>query len=144
MTDVGALVVAGSVAGCVGAGDSRETVSGDGRDGDGSPGVTVEMTNELRFDPVERSVDVGQTVIWTNVGAVEHTVTAYEDRIPGDAEYFASGGFDGEKTARGAFPNEGGIADGESYDVTFTTAGTYEYFCIPHESTGMTATIEVT
>lgn len=143
MTGVGTLVVAGSLAGCANAGNSSDNIGGDDGDGDDSPGVTVEMTNELMFDPVELSVNVGQTVIWTNVGAVEHTVTAYEDRIPGDAEYFASGGSDSEKTARDAFPNKGGIASAESYAVTFEKAGTYEYFCIPHESTGMTGTIEI-
>lgn len=141
---MGTLVVAGSLAGCASGGDSADNIGGGDGGGGGSPGVTVEMTNELLFDPVELSVNVGQTVTWTNVGAVEHTVTAYEDRIPGDAEYFASGGSNGEKAARDAFPKKGGIAGSESYAVTFKKAGTYEYFCIPHESTGMTGKVEVT
>ena len=28
----------------------------------------------------------------------------------------------------------GNVAEGETFEHTFDTAGTYEYFCIPHET----------
>jgi len=56
--------------------------------------------------------------------------------------YFASGEFDSEGTARDNI-NEGLVAAGEAYEHTFERAGTYEYYCIPHESSGMTGTVRV-
>lgn len=102
----------------------------------------MDMTDDLVFDPAEVSVATGDTVVWENVGSVTHSVTAYEERIPDGAAYFASGGFDTEQAARDAYP-EGSIGGGEPFEHTFETAGTYEYFCIPHEGAGMTGTVEV-
>ncbi|WP_255151277.1 plastocyanin/azurin family copper-binding protein [Halorarius halobius] len=103
---------------------------------------TVDMTDGLVFDPDSIAIAPGDTVVWENVGTVGHSVTAYEDDIPDEAAYFASGGFDGESAARSGYP-EGDIPGGESYEHTFEVEGTYEYFCIPHESAGMLGTVEV-
>ncbi|WP_267642599.1 plastocyanin/azurin family copper-binding protein [Haloarchaeobius amylolyticus] len=103
---------------------------------------TVDMTDTLVFDPAELIIAPGDTVEWVNVGNVGHSVTAYEDQIPADAEYFASGGFASETAARTGYP-EGDIGGGGSYSHTFEVVGTYEYFCIPHEGVGMVGTIEV-
>ncbi|QZX99071.1 plastocyanin/azurin family copper-binding protein [Halobaculum rubrum] len=108
---------------------------------------TVEMTDNLVFDPEEVAVTPGTTVVWENVGNIGHSVTAYEEDLPADAEFFASGGFETEDAARSAYsagdPDSGDIAGGETYEYTFETEGTYPYFCIPHESAGMLGTIEV-
>jgi len=104
--------------------------------------VTIDMTDGLVFDPDETTVAPGTTVVWETVGSIGHSVTAYEDGIPDDAEYFASGGFDSEDAARDAYP-EGDVAEGETYEHTFEVEGTYEYFCIPHESAGMVAELTV-
>ena len=103
---------------------------------------TVEMTDELVFDPDSITVAPGDTVVWENVGSVGHSITAYEDEIPDGADYFASGGFDSEEAARGAYP-EGDIGGGGSYEHTFDATGEYGYFCIPHESVGMVGTVTV-
>ncbi|NHN58080.1 plastocyanin/azurin family copper-binding protein [Halorussus rarus] len=103
---------------------------------------TIDMTDNLVFDPDEATVAPGTTVVWDNVGTVGHSVTAYEDEIPEDAAYFASGGFDGEQAARNAYP-EGDVAGGETYQHTFEVEGTYGYFCIPHETAGMVAELTV-
>ena len=122
------LTVAGGFAGCLG----------------GSPASskTVDMTDDLAFRPDAVSVAQGGTVTWENVGAVGHTVTAYEDRLPDGATYFASGAFESERAARNDVTG-GLIGEGETYTHTFDVRGTYEYFCIPHESTGMVGTVEV-
>lgn len=125
----GALVVAGSMAGC-------------GDTGGGGGGNTVEMTSDLTFEPSDLSVATGETVLWENVGGGDHSVTASEGDIPDGATYFASGGFDSESGARDGWP-EGAISEGETYEHTFETAGTYQYFCIPHEAAGMKGTITV-
>jgi plastocyanin len=120
-----------------------------GNDGNSTQGSgnTVEMTSGLKYDPETITVSVGDTVTWKNTGSVGHSVTAYEDKIPDGAAYFASGGFDSESAARDAYTpgdaDSGDIPGGESYEHTFDTAGTYEYFCIPHESSGMKGTVEV-
>ena len=127
--------VAASFAGC-----ASGATSGDGGDGDN----TVDMTDNLQFVPKTLSVSVGDTVTWKNVGGVGHSVTAYEGKIPDGADYFASGGFDGEKAARRGYPAKGNVPAEETYEHTFEVAGAYEYFCIPHEATNMVGTIEVT
>lgn len=122
-----ALLAVG-IAGCMSSGPASER--------------TVEMAGGLAFDPETVTVAVGGTVEWTNASDVEHTVTAYEERIPEDAEYFASGGFESEEAARSNL-SEGLLSPGETYEHTFERAGTYEYYCIPHEGSGMVGTVRV-
>ncbi len=102
------------------------------------------MTDELVFVPDSTTVEPGTTVVWENVGEIGHTVTAYEDDIPDDAAFFSSGDFEDEQSARDAYPDEGNVPGGESYEHTFEVEGTYEYFCIPHEDVGMIAELVVT
>lgn len=123
----GATVALAATAGCLGGED-------------GSP-RTIEM-NEMSFIPSSTSVTAGSKVRWKNTTDVKHTVTAYEKKIPEDAAYFASGEFDSEQTARNNL-TEGLIAPGETYKYTFEVTGAYEYFCIPHESSGMVGTVRV-
>jgi plastocyanin len=103
---------------------------------------TVDMTDDFTFEPETVTVARDGTVTWVNVGSVRHTVTAYEDGIPDGAAYFASGGFDAERTARNNVTG-GLIASGEAYEHTFEEAGTYDYFCIPHEGSGMVGTVRI-
>lgn len=114
-----------------------------GNSGDFVETSTVDMTDELTFDPKQIQVSVGTTVTWENVGSIGHTITAYEDEIPDGAAYFASGGFDNEEAARDGYPQQGNVLGGESYEYTFETAGEYGYFCIPHELNGMVGTVKV-
>lgn len=103
---------------------------------------TIEMTDNLVYNPDSVTVAPGITVVWQNTGSIGHSVTAYENEIPGEAEYFASGGFDSEQAARQVYP-EGEIGSGEQYQHTFQVEGSYRYFCIPHETAGMVTSLEV-
>ena len=125
-----------SISGCL-------AVSSTGRT-DCSEGCDVGMSASA-FRPAEYEVSVGETVVWENTSSKAHTVTAYEDAIPAEGAYFASGGFDSESAARDAwFDSRGGaIPSGESYEHTFEVAGTYNYVCVPHERGGMTGKIVV-
>ncbi|MFC7081048.1 plastocyanin/azurin family copper-binding protein [Halorussus caseinilyticus] len=125
---------AGTVASSYAAGKAEARAQGNQR--------TIDMTDGLVFDPEETTVAPGTTVVWENVGSVGHSVTAYEDEIPDEAQYFASGGFDSEEAARSAYP-DGDIAGGETYQHTLEVEGTYGYFCIPHETAGMVAELTV-
>ncbi|MEF8828446.1 MAG: plastocyanin/azurin family copper-binding protein [Haloarcula sp.] len=126
--------------------DGGDTESGDGGSGsEWTETSTVDMTDELAYEPKKIQVEAGTTVTFENVGSIGHTVTAYEDEIPDGADYFASGGFDSLQAAKDGYSNgqEGNIPEGESYEVTLETTGTYEYYCIPHEMNGMVGTIKV-
>ncbi|MFB6097131.1 MAG: plastocyanin/azurin family copper-binding protein [Haloferacaceae archaeon] len=135
---LGAMGVAGagSLAGC-------GTVLGSGGDFD----VATRATS---FDPPTVTVGVGEEVVWYNTSARGHTVTAYDDGIPEEADYFASGGFDSEDEAREAWNNwrsdpekNGLITSGESYSHTFEVPGRYRYVCLPHEQAGMVGMVVV-
>jgi plastocyanin len=105
------------------------------------------MNDALAFAPGEITIAPGDTVVWENVGSVGHSVTAYQDELPEGAAYWASGGFDSEDAARGAYsagdPDSGDVPGGETYEHTFETTGEYGYFCIPHEAAGMVGTVVV-
>ena len=124
-------------------GTTTATGTATGGGGGGGETHTVDMTDQLVFDPEDITIAPGDTVVWENVGSVGHSVTAYEEQIPDGATYFASGGFDSEQAARDGYPAEGNIPGGEAYEHTFQTTGTYEYFCIPHETVGMVGTVTV-
>ncbi|NHX35756.1 MULTISPECIES: plastocyanin/azurin family copper-binding protein [Halolamina] len=124
-------------------GNGTATGTSTGGGGGGGETHTVDMTDDLVFDPDEITIAPGDTIVWENVGTVGHSVTAYEDEIPEEAEYFASGGFDAEQPARDAYPEQGDIPGGESYEHTFEVEGEYGYFCIPHEQVGMVGTVIV-
>lgn len=110
---------------------------------DASTGTAmVEMVEGQRFKPDAAVVPAGTTVTFVNESAEAHTVTAYQDEIPDDAKYFASGDFLTEAEARDNLA-DGIIGQEDTFEVTFGVAGTYEYFCIPHESQGMKARIVV-
>lgn len=108
----------------------------------GSGEAAVEMTDDQRFDPAEITVAPGQTISFENISSEAHTVTAYGDEIPQQADYFSSGGLPSEEAARAELAAALVAADG-TYEVTLQEPGTYRYFCIPHEEAGMKGTIVV-
>ena len=125
----GAALALSSTTGCLGAGGSGGS-------------KRVSMAEGFAFSPERVQTATETTVQWVNDSDVGHTVTAYEAGIPDRAAYFASGGFETERGARNDV--QGGLLDsGASYEHTFDVAGTYEYFCVPHESSGMTGTVVV-
>lgn len=98
----------------------------------------------VAFEPESLTVSAGDTVAWSFAAGEPHSVTAYEEGIPDDATYWASGGFDSETAARDGWENgKGAVADGQSYVHTFETSGTHDYLCIPHEAAGMVGTVTV-
>ena len=66
-------------------------------------------TDDWGYDPAALEVGVGDTVVWTNTGSVDHTVTADD------------GSFD-----------SGNIAPGGTWEFTFEEVGEYSYKCSPH------------
>jgi plastocyanin len=95
------------------------------------------MTDDpYRFQPSVLTIPAGTTVTWTNTASVVHTVTDDPSKAFNSAD---------AALPAGAQPwDSGGISPGQTYTQTFTTPGTYQYFCILHESLGMLGTITVT
>lgn len=132
---VGGLSIAG-LAGCSGLATGPSEQSGD---------YDVGMSSAA-FRPASIEVAVGDTVVWRNTSSHAHTVTAYENEIPADAEFFATGDFDTLQAAREGWmgETEGALYQNGEYSHTFEVAGEYPYFCIPHEKSGMVGTVTVT
>jgi plastocyanin len=105
------------------------------------PGVpeVIEMRSDalgarVWFDPIGVYVEPGTTVRWI-VRENVHTTTAYHPhndkhslRIPERARPWDSGYL---------------VEPGKHFDVTLTVPGVYDYYCTPHEGTGMVGRIVV-
>lgn len=107
------------------------TAAGAGAAGIGLTGIAraaetrvVSMKNNV-FDPVGLYVDPGTTVRF-EIASGAHSATAYEQRVPADADPFDSGV----------------IADG-GFEYTFEEPGTYDYYCSPHKAGGMVGRVVV-
>lgn len=99
------------------------------------PAATVNMSNQLNFEPASVTIDSGETIKFVNDSALLHTVTADPAKARNP---------DSTSLPEGAVTfDSGNLAAGEHFSYTFTTPGTYQYFCIPHEAAGMTGTIVV-
>ncbi len=103
--------------------------------GDDKNANVVHMTSSLKFSPATITIGAGETVRWSNSSIMIHTVTADPKLakrpdsvvLPDSAQPF----------------NSGNILPGGKFDYTFTVPGIYRYFCLPHESFGMTGTVVV-
>ena len=103
----------------------------------------VEM-QAVAFEPKELTISQGDTVAWNHAAGEAHNVVAYEDEIPEDATYWASGGFESQDAAVEGWDNgQGAVQSGQSYVHTFETTGEHNYFCVPHEAAGMVGTVIV-
>ena len=87
---------------------------------------TVLIVNYV-YSPADLTVPAGATVTWVNQDSVGHTVTEGDPNSPKQASLrmFDSSG----EAATGKVAL---IGAGESWNYTFTTSGTYEYYCIVH------------
>lgn len=75
---------------------------------------------DMGYTPAKITVKKGTKVTWTNNDDTTHTVTSDS----------------------GSTMDSGSLDRGESYTVSFDTAGTYPYHCVFH--TSMTGTVTVT
>lgn len=73
------------------------------------PQDSATKTSGKTFEPEAALVKVGETVTWTNNDPVPHTVDSRDGSI-----------------------SSGYITKGQSFQYTFTEAGTYEYYCTLH------------
>ena len=100
----------------------------------GGSTVEISMTgrpdgSRVWFNPYGLLIRPGQTVRWTNLDkSNSHTATAYaaeNDDHP-------------RRIPDGAVPfNSDYLLPGKSFEVTLEIPGVYDYFCVPHEMSGM-------
>ncbi len=91
--------------------------------------ASVLITEQRAFVPDTIVVPVDATVTWANADSTWHTVTA-DPSLARDSTNV--------QLPAGAAPfNSDSIAPNGSYSHKFTVAGTYKYFSIPDEDTGM-------
>ncbi|MDS0296884.1 plastocyanin/azurin family copper-binding protein [Halogeometricum luteum] len=120
--------------------DTEETTGGSGEEtteGSGGSNTVMMVTegSEYYFDPIGLFIESGETVTF-EIQSGSHSATAYKEgtssasvnRIPEGAETFNS---------------EILSEQGATYEHTFETTGTYDYFCIPHKTLGMVGRIVV-
>ncbi|MBI4282685.1 MAG: hypothetical protein HY672_04290 [Chloroflexi bacterium] len=84
--------------------------------------TTVHLTIQ-NFRLEDRTVRVGDTIVWTNRDSVPHTTTSGTSPNPN------------------GIWNSGTLQNGQSFSFTFSQTGTFPYFCAIHLS--MTAVITV-
>jgi plastocyanin len=111
----GPPTVAGAGAGA-GGGASIGTAAAGGL---GTPVSSVQATSDLVFNPTSSSIKAGGVVQWTNSGSVPHNVTFDQD---------------------GSVSSQT-MQQGDTWQVKFTTAGSYPYHCTFHP--GMDGTVTV-
>ena len=80
----------------------------------------ISITDDMKFNPEDLTINVGDTVTWTNNDGIAHTATSTDGPASFDSE---------------------DIATGATWSFTFTEVGTYDYKCNYHSS--MTASITV-
>lgn len=91
----------------------------------GASGGTVVTLSGLAFSPTSLTVKAGATVTFQNKDTVDHTVT---------------NGKDGKPDADAAFDKS--LPSGQSVDITFSTAGTFNVTCKIHSTMNMTVTVQ--
>ncbi len=74
---------------------------------------------DFAFSPQNITINVGDTVVWTNNGVAPHTSTSGTNCPTGDGIW-----------------NSGTLSSGQAFQFTFTQPGTYNYFCAIHCFTG--------
>lgn len=82
--------------------------------------VLVRMTRFNTFDPKDITINLGDTVRWTNTVATFHDAVAFDE------------------TFRSPLFGRGG-----TYSFTFSRAGRFDYYCTPHLDIGMVGSVTV-
>ncbi len=78
-------------------------------------GAAIPEDGQIYYDPEVLEISVGTTILWENVDNMMHTATS------GSPDSGADGAFDSDI-----------LSAGDTFEFTFTDAGTYDYYCILH------------
>ena len=136
---LGGLSLAGAslliACGTIGSPQTSGSATSTGAGGAAGSTAAVKMTDDNKFDPATVTITKGGTVTWTNSSSMIHTVTDDPAKAVKNAD---------AQLPAGAQPWDAGLLQpGQTFTHTFDVAGTYKYFCIPHEALGMLGTVVV-
>jgi plastocyanin len=98
--------------------------------------VSSPRGEDVSFYPIGVRIHPGQTVRWIMASPGNpHTTTAYH---PKNANHSL-------RIPEAAAPWDSGflVNPGDTFEVTLTAEGVYDYFCLPHEAAGMVGRIVV-
>ncbi|WP_248898393.1 plastocyanin/azurin family copper-binding protein [Haloplanus halobius] len=134
----GGIAATAGLTGLAGCSSSNPDASGETDSPTNGGTNTVLMVTEgsdYYFDPIGLLVESGETITF-EIDSGSHSATAYKKgtgqasvtRIPDGAETFDSGIISEQ---------------GATFEHTFETEGTYDYFCTPHKGLGMIGRIVV-
>lgn len=111
----------------------------------GAATIVVRMVGDekgFRFVPASITARVGDVVRFVNVSGGPHNVAFWPDRIPAGAAATLQ-----KNMGQTIGPLSGAmiIEPNESYTVSLAglRAGTYNYYCLPHQAMNMTGRIRV-
>ncbi len=97
--------------------------------------LVIRMSDDMAFGPEHALINVGDTVVWIQEGAVPHTTSDG----PGQAAVPEHA-----LLPEGAQPWDSGLLEsGERFSVVFDVPGEYTYLCTIHEAAGMVGRITV-
>lgn len=113
-------------------GDDDANPMGGSTDGAAKPGATVPMVF-TEFKPTDFTIKAGETLTFENENAITHVIV-------GGSWKADSQGLRTEEKDDGSY-NLKVSKKGEKVEHTFTTAGTFQFFCTIHK--GMNGTVTV-
>jgi plastocyanin len=117
------------------AGDNATATIISSGSGEAGENYTVEATEDIKYDPAELTIKVGDTVTWVVVGSIPHSATCDPSKTSDPTHAVLP---------EGAEPWDSGILqEGQEFSHTFDVAGDYTYFCIPHDSMTMLGKVTV-
>ena len=100
--------------------DSGNTNSSSGQEASDSAQTYNVLIQGFEFKPSSLTINVGDSVVWTNKDSVQHTVTSDS----------------------GNELKSSSLSNGGSYSHTFLIPGTYPYHCAPHPYMKATITVQ--
>ncbi len=101
-------------------------------------GIGNDQVDVMRFFPKTVRIHVGETIGFSNQSMGPHTVTFGEEQANIFVPYGDPAAFDGTSPL-----NSGLLLGPAPFSVTFTTPGTFHYFCALHDYLGMVGTVIV-
>jgi plastocyanin len=101
-------------------------------------GTGNDMVDYMRFIRQEVTIHVGESVTFTNLSFGPHTVNFGPEVGPPNVAVGNPASFNGSGPLASGF-----LFHEQSYTVTFTKAGDYNYFCALHDYMGMVGVVHV-
>ena len=118
-----------------GGGSAPPTATSGSTSAAASSGATVTLSDDNKFTPATLTVAAGTTVTFLNSSTMIHSVTDDPSKAVNKAN---------AQLPSGVQPWDSGLLQpSQKWTHTFAVAGTYKYFCVPHETLGMLGTITV-